>query len=796
MMRTTAQSRDGTVVRPVASRNAGQERNRMRLRHGPFWFFTLLAAAGVLRADDSIATAYDAVLRGDYKLGREVAERIGDAATGDAVKSLRTWLESYEGIAAQRETLRKATFDWNVAQSQRVFDEAKKIDAGTLEPDLTPEQRTDRATRRTYLALSFAAQAAAYAADASEFAAEPWVKELRARALTAARHFLGKEDWTHALNFCALLERIDRNDADAKEGREKATRYVRLELVYSDAKEVDRRIEGVTYEVLQEAMNRIAEMYHTKPKFQEMADGALDALEALCHTTKLYDRSSAFDGIANPTSRAFFLKRLAELRREISDEKDFDQTDLLKLFRAVQRASDESVSLPKGLLVVEFTEGALGKLDQFTQMIWPADATEFDKVMMGNFYGVGIQLGIDETSGRLKVATPLENSPALRAGIQPDDLIVAVDGRSTKDWTTERAVREITGREGTQVTLTIYRPVTGKKLEFPLTRSAINLTTVRGVNRLDGDHREKWNYIIDKDAGIAYMRLTGFNPDSYGELTSALKDAKNQGMRGLILDLRYNPGGLLDVAVDVVSAFMKAGEVVSTRGRSKEERLSYATQKKPEFPELPMVVLINEGSASASEILSGALQDYERAAILGERSFGKGSVQKVVSLDRRLWNNSRPPTRLKLTTSLYYLPNGRSPHKAPGAELWGVDPDWRIELTPKEISKVLEQERKAFIIHNEDATEAAMDEATRAAELAALKNEAIEKPGDEEDAETSSSLLSDDDIKLLRSDPYKAPDTDPQLQTALLQLRVKLAGGLPWPRSLAKHHAAPLPDKP
>ena len=259
---------------------------------------------------------------------------------------------------------------------------------------------------------------------------------------------------------------------------------------------------------------------------------------------------------------------------------------------------------------------------------------------------------------------------------------------------------------------------------------------------------------------------------------SALADAKGQGMRGLILDLRNNPGGLLNVAVDTVSAFARDGKVVETRGR-REAPETHALTGDAEFAGLPLVVLVNEHSASASEILAGALQDHMRAMVLGERTFGKGSVQRVYPLERAFSVFSRPgpKARLKLTTALYYLPNGRTPHKQPDAETWGVDPDWMLELTPKEFTKVWERQQKAFIIHSEDEPEEEVDAETREQELASLKAEEEE---DEED-----DLLSEEDIKLLKSDPLKAPDVDPQLETALLHLRVKLAANLPWPRQLA-----------
>jgi carboxyl-terminal processing protease len=283
-----------------------------------------------------------------------------------------------------------------------------------------------------------------------------------------------------------------------------------------------------------------------------------------------------------------------------------------------------------------------------------------------------------------------------------------------------------------------------------------------------------WNYMLDDQQGIAYIKLTNFNPNSHNELATALRAAEQQGMKALILDLRYNPGGLLDVAIQTVSTFVGEGDVVSTRGRQ-ERTHPIPVLGKPLYEDLPLVVLVNDASASASEILAGALRDHDRAMVLGERTYGKGSVQRVLRLARD------SDARLKLTTALYYLPGGRTPHKKDlHAKKWGIDPDWEIALTPKERRKILERQRSAFIIKtpaDEQVAEQA-DEEARQQELETLKD-------DEDQDEDDFRLLTDEDVKLLQSDPHEAPDVDPQLETALLHLRVKLAGNLPWPYRLA-----------
>lgn len=708
-----------------------------------------LAPLSVQAADHSLSDAYAAILRGDYQESHnEIESLLHDTTAGPEAERAKEWLDSYHKVVASRVELKAETFEWNVEQARAAL-----------------------AKDRLTLALSFMAQASAYAADPNAFAQTDWVQEVTRRCLAEAKNWEKPDKWSRALAYYTLLSRIHEHDTQIKDLKEAAARHARVEYAYKDKEALDKRLKDVDEELLRGTVRNIDRMYYKQPDFQRLARGALDNLVTLVDTEKLY---SFLDGLANPALREHFLGELSKLREEVDGKQDYGYQDLMWLYKQIAMANRKSIEVPPELLIVEFVEGALSQLDDYTGIIWPADAAEFDKIMMGGFEGVGIQLSLDERTNRLKVVTPLPNSPALEAGVQPDDLIVGVDGQSTKDWSTDDAVQNIMGPDGTEVILTILRPRTGQTHHFKLTRRRINLTTVQGVERLP-DKQDTWDYMLDKDAGVAYIRLTNFLPNSGTELLEALETARSQGMHGLVLDVRHNPGGLLDVAVNIVSDFVAQGDVVSTRGRydDNQERVSGSAP----FSELPLVVLVNEGSASASEILAGALQDHDRAIILGDRTFGKGSVQHVRGLDR--YNKAR----LKLTTALYYLPSGRTPHKLPDAKDWGVDPNWKLVLTPKELRRVIEHQRDAFVIHNERTEKAddqgdALSQEERDKILADLSSSNSEDDKDEP-------FLTEDDIKLLESDPYEAPDTDPQLETALLLVRVKLAAKIPWPADLA-----------
>lgn len=705
-----------------------------------------LALTNAAAADNDLASAYAAILRGDYDASRStVAQLIERGERTPEVLRIRKWLESFGTVEKNRAEVRKSTFEWSIEQAKASWGKGK-----------------------VYLALSFARNAQRYSEDKDALKNEAWIAELTNKARAEAEAYRKQLKWPKVVAYYSLLNGLHAEDEELKKLQKDAELHYRLEYVYKDQKAIKKRIEGVTRWLLEKSLVLIDKHYYREPDFKEMAEGALERLITMSETPKLHD---VFDGLANPALRSVFVESLKEAREKVRRAESYDRRRLFKLYRDVYAANQRTVELDERVLVMEFLDGAVSKLDQFSNVIWPADMKDFVKQVMGDFKGVGIQLNKDEYTGRLKVVTPLDNSPALRAGIRPDDLIIAVDGETTKGWSTDDAVDNITGKEGTVVTLTILRPSTGEKLDFPLTRSEIRLKTIQGVNRLSGERAADWNFMLDEDDGVAYVRLSGFTEQSADELSDALRKAHEQGMRALVLDLRFNPGGLLNVAIDTVSTFLESGEIVRTKGRREMPDLQTA-RGKAAYADTPLVVLVNSSSASASEILCGALQDHHRAIVLGERTYGKGSVQKVMQLGSSGGN-------LRLTTALYYLPRGESPHKAPNAKKWGIDPDIEVSLLPKEIRKMLERRNERNIIHNEGDQQPTekLDKETLEKRLAALKEDE-----DEDEDEDDKPLLTAADITLLSSDPHEASDVDPQLETALLLLRAKLASELDWPQ--------------
>lgn len=322
-------------------------------------------------------------------------------------------------------------------------------------------------------------------------------------------------------------------------------------------------------------------------------------------------------------------------------------------------------------LVEAAVRGMLSRLDPYSDYISPEDLTHFTEAVEQEFGGIGIQVRWDPEKREIEVTAPLPGSPAYQAGIHAGDRVVQIEGKPVTEFPMDRelqtAVQMLKGDAGVDVTIGIKHVGSEDIEQITLTRAIIQLDTVLGDTRnSDGT----WNYMLDNEKKIGYIRLTHFTRRSPEEMRKALQLLKDQGMQALILDLRYNPGGLLTAAVEIADMFVEDGVIVSTDGRNSRERSWYA-KKFGTYSDFPMAVLINRLSASASEILSACLQDHERAVVVGERSWGKGSVQNVIELEGG-------DSALKLTTASYHRPSGKNIHRFPGAteaDEWGVSPN-------------------------------------------------------------------------------------------------------------------------
>ena len=332
-------------------------------------------------------------------------------------------------------------------------------------------------------------------------------------------------------------------------------------------------------------------------------------------------------------------------------------------------------------------DGMLEQLDPYTIYVPSEKAEDFDHMLNGTFRGVGIKLD-QHPDGTIEIVSPVDGSPAEKAGIEPGDILLAVDDHMLEKIRLVDLIKKITGKIGSSVKLTVRHP-DSKVASYTLTREEITEPNVKGYQRKPDN---TWDYYVCDDPKIAYVQLKQFTDKSYLELRSVLEQLLASGMKGLILDLRFNPGGELDQAEQIINMLLPKGQtILTTRGRERQEvrRVSNGQNILPNFP---MIVIVNEHSASAAEIVSGSLMDNKRAVVLGERTYGKGSVQDVIQLNDQ-------GAKLKMTVAYYYLPSGRLVHRKPGATDWGVQPQIYVPMDIATQEKVLLQRDQQENLH-------------------------------------------------------------------------------------------------
>jgi len=345
----------------------------------------------------------------------------------------------------------------------------------------------------------------------------------------------------------------------------------------------------------------------------------------------------------------------------------FKQVELFSDSVAIIQSDYVDEVKPKDLIYGAL-KGMLSALDPHSQFMDPDTYNELKVDTEGKFGGLGIEITLKDNL--LTVVTPIEDTPAWKAGLKTNDRIVKINNDLTRDITLTDAVKKLRGKVGEMVTITVLRESEKKLLEFKIVRGVIKIQDIKGARILED--------------GIGYIRLVEFRENSAGEMDKALDKLKKSGLNALILDLRNNPGGLLDSAVEVSERFLEKGKpIVSTKGRIVSQNMEFTAGYSSPILDLPMVILINEGSASGSEIVAGAMKDYKRAIIIGMKSFGKGSVQTIVPLS--------DGSALRLTTSKYFTPSKKMIHGI------GIIPDITVEET-----KILPPDKNEGVLEVQD----------------------------------------------------------------------------------------------
>lgn len=408
--------------------------------------------------------------------------------------------------------------------------------------------------------------------------------------------------------------------------------------------------------------------------------------------------------------------------------------ELMKLFvdsfEQIDRNFVEKVDRRE--LVEAAMRGMVMKLDPYSSYIEPTELKQFNESVDQEFGGIGIQVTIDPKTRQLMVMTPIPGTPAYRAGIRAGDHIVEIDGKPTADFVAGRemdtAVKMMRGKAGEPVMVKIQHTGAKEPESLEIVRAVIKTPTVLGDHY---DSQGNWSFMMEGDEKVGYIRLTSFGRNSVEEVRDALDELKKAGMKALVLDLRFNPGGLLSAAKDISDFFIESGVIVSTKGRNTEEQ-TYRARRAGTYSGFPMVVLVNRYSASASEIVSACLQDHKRAVVVGERTWGKGSVQNVIELEGG-------KSALKLTTASYHRPSGKNIHRLPKAtekDEWGVMPNdgFEVKLSNEDMTKLFDSRREREILRTGEAAKSDYVDVQLARGVKYLKETLEAKPDAEKPA--------------------------------------------------------------
>ena len=622
---------------------------------------------------------------------------------GKAVPRLSQLVDQYKSISQERQLAREAAY-------KEVLTELVIFQAPAEANDVNDANSADKNTS----ILSVIARTSEFADEAQkkQLLSDPFVKEAVQKAIDKAAEYEVEGKWLEAYTNCyGWLVAIDPNNEGysdyAQQLLDKATIAVSFED--SPCETSEERFLGVKEELFIRAITFLNSNYVSIINYNEMAAKAIERCKLLAEvisTSSRLNEDSKNDvkGSPNilkdtwePQKLTAWSTALTALLDEAKSSSGglarLDKSKFLDIFDTVLKLNESTVDLPRPVLISQFVEATLYTLDPYTVIVWPRQVQDFEQMMTSEFMGIGIE--ISKPKGLLTVGSLLLDTPAFNSNLDAGDVIEEVDGVVTKDMTLFCAAKKIKGPAGTKVKLKVRRPSEDKKVEdtvfdVTITRDTIIVPTVRGWQRSTGG---KWLYMIDEKNKIGFVRLTSFSTDTAPGLEKVLIELESQGLRGLILDLRYNTGGLLDSAVAVVDKFIEEGVIVKRQSGFGRMPIYETASKKGTHPNYPLVILINSNSASASEIVAGALADekYERATLVGTRTHGKGSVQGITGY---LGGGAQ----LKYTMAYYHLPSGQRVESRDAMEKlhrkdWGVAPDVDVELRSDELKKMMEVQR-------------------------------------------------------------------------------------------------------
>lgn len=664
-------------------------------RHIVFFIFSLLLLSGgfvrgedTVRGSTGVTVAQELIYQGRFEMAGDWIEQSGNDED-PKVAQLSKVVAEYKVIEDRRRSGKKEVYEEQIAE----LDKIERAMAGEDVNGVT----IDANTPTKVLAIVAGISKFADEGQKQEILRKPFVKQMQEKALVKAVGYESEGKWLEAY-LCSylLLERIyEDNEVYTDHGDELLDKANLLATFQDSPCETSaERYKGVKKAMFIKALGYLKFNYVNYLDYRAMTHKAFERCVQLAEVmTVSYDEitesGSALmteTGLYSPPSAAqlsSWKKGLGDISTRMDESfsaKSMD--DFIDVFEDVLVLNKKTVKIPEQILIGHFSEACLEAMDKYTVIIWPEQVKPFDKAINNEFTGVGIH--ISKEKGFLKAISLLPDTPAYHSGLDAGDIIVKVDGVDTKDMPISCAVKHIMGPRGTPVTLTIQREGQEGTRDFTIIRDRIKIASVRGWQREDNG---KWLYMVDEESKIGYVRLTSFAADTSKTFEKVLRGLEKDGMRGLVLDLRYNTGGLLRSAADISDKFVGEGLIVRTQPRFGMPNYEVA-HRRGTHPDYPLVVLTNRYSASASEIVAGALGDdaHERAILIGERTHGKGSVQGITS-------NIGGGAKLKYTMAYYHLPSGqrvesKEAMKKLGRDDWGVGPDIKIVLRPDERNKM------------------------------------------------------------------------------------------------------------
>jgi carboxyl-terminal processing protease len=655
---------------------------------------------------DPLTEACRQIYQGQFGEAEDLAQK-ARASQDQRAEELERIIQQYDQISHRRQVARAEAY----SEQLKELDKLKTVvDLSKTEPPIVAKKDDDPNAESSPAepnepndvtdVLAVLVKATEFANDQQKatLLADPFVTKVIQVSIDHSVVLEAEGKWLDAYtSYYYWLQGIDPNNHGYSDHAEELLDKASIAGSFQDSPCETRkeRFEGVEERMFERAMDALSLHYVNSIDYVEMATKAItrcDQLAQVLMVAAVQDPnlggSNGFPAPA-PEKVTAWSVALAGVRDEIEARtQDFGKDEFLGVLNKVLSLNDATVQLPRRPLIAHFSEAALEALDPYTVMVWPRQVQDFEKMMMNEFSGIGIE--ISKPRGLLTIASLLPDTPAYRAGLDAGDVIEAVDGVPTKEMSLMCAVKKITGPKGTSVLLAIKRPMADKAEDITITRDRIIVPTIRGWQRTEAG---TWLYMVDEANRVGYVRITSFSGETSGDFEDVLRELEDEGLKGLIVDLRFNTGGLLDSAVNIVDKFIREGLIVRTQPKIGMIPSYEYAHRRGTHPDYPLVILINSDSASASEIVAGALADakYKRAVLVGSRTHGKGSVQGIT-------HYPGGGAQLKYTMAYYHLPSGqrvksRDAVETEGGKDWGVGPDVKVKLNSNELRAMLTVQR-------------------------------------------------------------------------------------------------------